>query len=302
MRQGKRFTPAWIRRAIAEGRGLGTRSEYTPWHQIRRADPGSRGRSHLIKWRFGRHHHLLSDLEREVFAFATMMPGVFDLREQFPLARERATVELAAYSARYGQYVARGTTDIASMLGIRHPAVRLGTDRELWVMSTDLVMAIGSQPDELSFLPISVKQAGEIMRGRVRELLSLEREYWHCRDGAWILVTPEQYQRQVAAVVVAALPWALSGSLLTEPMICACRRIAEEIEGMTLASACRFIAAAFNVQDMTAQQIFWKAVWAGAVPLDLNRWSLNLDPIRLLSPSAFWDQNPVVSRRTSWIS
>lgn len=76
MRKGLRFTPARLEKWRDAGRGTGTGADYQPWHQVTRSDPGSRGRSHLINWRFGRLHHLLSDQEMVAFAFASMLPNL----------------------------------------------------------------------------------------------------------------------------------------------------------------------------------------------------------------------------------
>lgn len=82
MRKGQHFTPKRLRKWIEEGRGTGSGEAYQPWHQVTRADPGSRGRSHLINSKQGRLHHFLSDLEFIAFSFATMLPGVVDIQER----------------------------------------------------------------------------------------------------------------------------------------------------------------------------------------------------------------------------
>lgn len=124
MRKGQRFTPARLVRWHNTGRGTGTGADYQPWHQVTRDDPSSRGRSHLLNWRFGRLHHLLSDLELVAFGFASMLPGVTDLREQFPLACNEHQCELADYQGSHSGRLSPGTLEIAEDLGHRHPAVR----------------------------------------------------------------------------------------------------------------------------------------------------------------------------------
>ena len=117
MRKGLRFTPARLEKWCDAGRGTGTGADYQPWHQVTRSDPGSRGRSHLINWRFGRLHHLLSDQEMVAFAFASMLPNLVDLREQYPLAHEVGEPEIAAYQSSSSVLAAEGTLQISEDLG-----------------------------------------------------------------------------------------------------------------------------------------------------------------------------------------
>jgi hypothetical protein len=145
MRKGQRFTPARLFRWHNNGRGTGTGADYQPWHQVTRDDPSSRGRSHLINWRFGRLHHLLSDLELVAFGFASMLPSVMDLREQFPLAHDEHLQELATYQVGGLEQCAPGTLQIAHDLGHRHPLVRKNEAEQPWVMTTDLVLTLRNQ-------------------------------------------------------------------------------------------------------------------------------------------------------------
>jgi hypothetical protein len=142
MRKGRRFTPARLERWRRNGRGTGTGSNYIPWHQVTRDDPSSRGRSHTVPWRFKRLHHLLSDQELIAFGFATMLPDVHDLREQFPLAHDDHQQEITAYTtAPLGS--AAGTATIANELGCKHPLVYGNGECAPWILSTDLLLTLG---------------------------------------------------------------------------------------------------------------------------------------------------------------
>lgn len=201
MRKGQRFTPARLVRWLDHGRGTGRGADYQPWHQVTRDDPGSRGRSHLINWRFGRLHHLLSDQELVAFGFASMLPGVVDLREQFPLAHDEHPPELAAYQVDRHGLTMPGTLQIAEDLGHKHPWVRKGEDDEPWVMTTDLLLTLFNRMGRSELLAISVKHADELSDKRTLELLRIEREYWRRQDVYWLLLNSTLYNDMVANAI-----------------------------------------------------------------------------------------------------
>lgn len=299
MRKGQRFTPARLERWQSNARGVGTDSCYQPWHQVTRDDPGSRGRSHLVPWRFGRLHHLLSDQELVAFGFASMIPGLQDLREQFPLATDEHQAEIRDY--RTGAALrAPGTLTIATELGLRHPVARATGDTCLWVMSTDLLITrtIGSK--ELGLLAISVKHDADLDHARTKQLLRIEREYWARQQQPWLLLTPRLHRPQVATAVRYGLPWALQACeddgqrrLEITPAI-------PEFRGRSMRSAVRIICETLSIAPQEAQTLFWKSVWRGELPLDLSRPIRPEQPLEFLSQEAFWDQNPIVSGRSAW--
>ncbi len=103
-----------------EGRGSDRGAAYKPWLTVR--DEPSSGRSHRPNGlKTGRVHHLLSDIERDLFFLFDWPESVTDIREQFPLDRQI-------------------TQRIADQLGIRHPR-DTGTQVPL-VMTTDLLVDI----------------------------------------------------------------------------------------------------------------------------------------------------------------
>ena len=137
MRTTRRFTPNLLRRWEEEGRGDGRKEDYEPWHQVTRGDPSSRGRSHIIYWvGTGRQHHFLSDGEAVAFYFSAMIPGLIDIREQFPLQTKEWRHELCEYSVLSPSRLYTGTEDIAKKIGVRHPSLVDGENKELWRLST----------------------------------------------------------------------------------------------------------------------------------------------------------------------
>jgi hypothetical protein len=107
-----------IARFQKEGRGQGRGADYHPWLTIQ--DVPSQGRSHRLKGiKTGRVHHLLSDIERDIFYLFDWADAVTDIREQFPLDRDI-------------------TRRIADDLGVIHPR-DVGSGTPL-VMTTDFLV------------------------------------------------------------------------------------------------------------------------------------------------------------------
>ena len=299
MRKGKRFTPARLDAWEKRGRGTGFGSNYLPWHQVTRGDPGSRGRSHLINWRLGRLHHLLSDHELLIMGFSAMVPGVVDIREQFPLSLSPHPLELSLVNGEEFGRIAPGTLELADTLGIRHPRLGAAKNKDWWVMSTDLLLTIGR--DYLTRLvAISIKYDNDLASGRTRELLQLEREYWRCQGVPWLLITPSTYSLEVGLTMRHALPWALVPDVLPNPVLQRVAELGEKLHGATLDCALLSISTAFKCTRSEAQFLFWGAVWAGVLPIDL---SMRMDPsaiVRVIPYSDFWSMNPIASRRSAW--
>lgn len=96
------FDDEKLARFLKEERGQGHGKNYRPWLTIQ--DVSSLGRSSRIHSRkTGREHHLLSDIESDLFMLLDWSDSVTDIREQFPLDRDE-------------------TRAIAADMGVRHPA------------------------------------------------------------------------------------------------------------------------------------------------------------------------------------
>ena len=298
MRKGQRFTPARLRRWLENGRGTGLGADYQPWHQVTRDDPGSRGRSHLLNWRFGRLHHLLSDQELVAFGFATMLPNVVDIREQYPLALDEHAAELANYRISQMGRTAEGTCNIAKCLGFKHPIVRKGQDSHAWIMSTDMLLTLIMPNGQAELLAISVKHDDELTNERTRELLKIEREYWWRQDVFWLLLAPSLYDGAVANSIRTGMLWTIGQPNPSSEILNCCRTIASDLHGRTLTSALMYVCDRLRVDIDRAQKIFWQAVWAGVFPVNLSRRSWASSPVELIDAEPFWRQNPVAARRT----
>ena len=62
----------------------------------------------------------------------------------------------------------------------------------------------------------------------------------------------------------------------------------------------RDIADKLRIGTHDAQRVFWQSIWSGALPIDLTWASRVSDPVKILEPDAFWEQNPIVSGRSAW--
>lgn len=156
-----------LHRRLREGRGQGNGAAYKPWLTVQ--DVASVGLSHRIRgWTTGRVHHLLSNLERDVFYVLDWSEAVLDIREQYPLLPLTETEALA------------------QQLGVRHP--RSPRTQSLIVMTTDFLVdvRVGNVTIQQAR---SVKPAEHLKRPRILEKLEIERRYWQARGVDWGVVT-----------------------------------------------------------------------------------------------------------------
>lgn len=192
---GRRYTQ-WtlelINRRLAEGRGQGEGPSYVPWLLVQ--DFPSRGRVHrIIGCKTGRIHHLLSDLERNVFLHYQWPHSSKDQREQFPLLPLEETIE------------------IAKEIGVRHPADPI-TKCPI-VMTTDLVLTIETVR-ATSIRPFTVKYSKDLQNFRTREKLEIERRYWAAspRNAVLKILT----EKQISVAFIKNTLWVLPNFWLTD--------------------------------------------------------------------------------------
>ena len=158
---------ARIAKWIKEGRGSGQGVNYQPWLRIQNVS--SRGYVNRVPgWKTAREHHLMSNLERDVFYTLEWALQVSDVREQFPLL----PLDL--------------TLSIAEKLGFPHPK-EPGT-KEPIVMTTDFLVTYTGTFSNLE-TAICVKPAAELDSERVLQKLRIEQIYWKTRSIKWFVVT-----------------------------------------------------------------------------------------------------------------
>lgn len=297
MRTQKRFTPELLERYLRLGRGKGTYEDYVPWHRVGRSDPASSGRSHLQVWR-GRQRELLSDQEWIAFLFTTMLAGVVDIREQFPLRLDSSLHEISAYDLQTSALQYSGTLKIAEELHVKHPKVHGNGRSAHWIMTTDLLLTLKGTNGETELLAIAVKPAVVIAGTRTWKLLAIEQEYWRRRNVQWLLITPKLYHPLVSDALRNCMPWSLDLQV-DKSLIDFVVTGANDMTGHSLTKVLAGLTAQFGSVDV-AQRAFWQAVWSGRLTIDLRRGWRPHEPLILLPELAFWKLNPIASRRSSW--
>lgn len=151
------FSEAVYKKRLEEGRGQGNGSEYIPWIKVYDF-LGSRGiKVRVFGWLTGRTHHFLSKLEYYWFLYFSFLPGVVDIKEQYPLLPVSETVE------------------IAERLGIKHPYDKKG--KFPIVMTTDLLI---SQDDWRKPVAYTIKPQ-ELINKKAYDLFRIEKEYFRNR-------------------------------------------------------------------------------------------------------------------------
>lgn len=272
MRRGKKIFLETLDRWREQGRGEGTGSSYQPWHQVRRSDPASRGRSHVIRSGIsgGRQHHLLSDAEVLGDMCVWRLPNPHDVLEQFPLSQGFAQSVLARYSDEYGETWQPGTRALSDELGFQHPRVickESGTGD--WVMSTDLCAVLVR---EWGFDPIALAVKSDMaLNDRDKEKLKIEERYWRVRGHRWYLlnaalIRPSEYHAalRIAKYIIPYSP----------PNPAERREMAEallRLRPRRLQQAFLQIERAIGCDLSVAQARFWQLVWMGDYCIDVVR-------------------------------
>lgn len=176
----QRGIPESIARRIAQGRGQGRGSEYTPWLFI--WEVPSRGLStRIFGWKTNREHHLLSKLELLFFYLLEWSLIVSDIREQYPLDLNE-------------------TLAIAKQLGFRHPTNP--RTRQPVVMTTDFLITIRKAMG-IEERARTVKYAKDLSSLRVMEKFEIERLYWERRGISWGIVT----EREINTTTATNIRW-----------------------------------------------------------------------------------------------
>lgn len=168
-------------RALKNGRGLGTGTDYLPWLRVN--DIPSRGKSTKIYGiKTERTYQLLSGVESDFFIIAEYNPQVIDIREQFPLF----PVDLVLR--------------VANEAGMNYPIVSESNDPS--VLSSDFLLTL-SEEGKISYLAIAIKKAEELKDPDVLIRLEIERLWWAVLGIPWRLVT----EKQVSGIIARNIEW-----------------------------------------------------------------------------------------------
>lgn len=167
-----------IERYFREGRGQGEGKDYKPWLTIQ--DVPSTGRVSRVKgWKTGRLHHLMSDHEKRYFFLLEWADNVLDIREQYPLDREK-------------------TISIAQRKLIKHPVDR--QTKTPLVFTTDFLITLRNQKNTI-YLARTIKPHEELEKPRTLEKLEVEQAYWQEQGIDWGIVTDLDIPKILAANV-----------------------------------------------------------------------------------------------------
>lgn len=242
----------------------------------------------------------LSDSEFAAFCFATMLPDVIDIREQYPLYLDEHQCDISKYLANKLSITALGTIEIAEILGFPHPVVRKNGEVANWTFTTDLLITINHPIDGLKLIAISVNDISpNLLSARQKELLIIEREYWSRQGVDWLFINPEVFCKSVAVTLKSYAPYGISDMCVDKELIQEVTKLLPHINNMPLSNVLKLIENTLNVGQGLAQKIFWQGVWQGFIPINLTRKVTPFTPINLISNEDFWQQNPIAVGRTS---
>ncbi|WP_416759397.1 TnsA endonuclease N-terminal domain-containing protein [Roseateles sp. So40a] len=231
----------------------------------------------------GRAHHVLSDLERNVFlALLTFRP--VDVREQYPLMLESGIDVLLLPPGLPELSFGPGTLAIAKEQRIRHPPHKGSTAH----MTTDFVVTLGDG----SIVAVHCKWAADLAKIRNIQLRKLEEEYWRQRDVRLVVVTEVSMPRRL----VNNLKWALS-AMSSDANYRANNDIPSNWirDVFDLNASKRFPMRgilerlALTYEVTVEQQVVWlkKAVMFGLIPVDHSTTDLHLaSPWKMLNGPA----------------
>jgi hypothetical protein len=295
MRSAKRpVTPRLLDLFRRQERGLGVREDYVAWTRIRRSDPPSIGRSHLHRWR-DRQLDLTSDLQLAGFHFAAQLANLEDQREHFPLSLHESRHELAAYDMRQGTGMYPGTLEVARRLGIRHPQVADDQTTEPKVLTSEQLLTLREAPGHLSLLAVAYRHRAAARPGGA---LAIQRAYWHARGVPWLLITPNEFDRDVELTLRRTACWALAPPV-SDAALATAIEAATENAGRPLTQT--LYQTARSLGDLhEANRALWQAIWRALLPVDLRRGWRPQEPLRLIDLHRWWQQNPIASRRSAW--
>ncbi|HEY8890314.1 MAG TPA: TnsA endonuclease C-terminal domain-containing protein [Clostridium sp.] len=140
---------------------------YVPGIKVQ--DFSSRGRVSRIKGKTtNRIHHLISDLQTNLFYLLDYEESITDIKEHYPLLDlEEVVSDLA--DIRLDKFIDKKTG-------------------EKYVFTTTFVITLKSMSGE-KYLALSVRNESELYRDLTLEKLELERRYWNKKRIGWAIIT-----------------------------------------------------------------------------------------------------------------
>ncbi|MFT4145246.1 MAG: TnsA endonuclease N-terminal domain-containing protein [Mobilitalea sp.] len=156
--------------------------KYLPWLFTRDCHRGE-GTRHLLPdiYNENRVLHLMSDLEKQIYYMLRTRDEIVEIFEQYPLLPISATEE------------------ICNRYNIVHPAYPRNNHV---VMTTDLLLIVKSNNNEMTYVACAVKPSSKFRRERVKEKLFVEEMYWKDRNIKFGVMTELDVDKQYVKNVI----------------------------------------------------------------------------------------------------
>ena len=263
-----KWTDEKILRMQTDGRGKGIGNNYDPWIHV--SDLSSRGNSRrFFSQKTGRVHHLLSDVEWQLFLLLEFAPDVTDIREQYPLSREE-------------------TLTIAAELRIKHP-VYPGT-KVTTVMSCDFLVTRSFHNSPI-LEAYNCKCMGEAENTRSLEKLELQRRYFDEKGIAHHLI----FDSLLPKTKIKNIEWIRAAQFTDHETVHDkallqdhCKRIAYElakhIKSCSLAEYCENYETRTGAEPGIGLRAIRLLLFEGTVVTDMNQSNLAAAPITIFQP------------------
>ena len=178
------WTEGKITRKVKGGDGQGVGANYKPW--ITTSDISSTGRARKVYgYKTQRVHHLLSDVEHNLFLALEWQADVVDIREQFPLPRET-------------------TLAVAEEAGLRHPYYPGSSVPTVLTVDFLVTKEIAGKEVLVAF---NAKRTDEAEDSRSLEKLEIQRRTLAAHGFEHHLV----YHTDIPMAKIANIMWARSG-------------------------------------------------------------------------------------------
>lgn len=161
--------------------------EYVPGIKIQ--DFATRGRVSRIKGKTtNRVHHLLSDLETNVFYLLDFEEKITDIKEHYPLLDLHEVVD--------------------NLSDIKLQKFKNKKTGEEYTFTTTFVITLKGDGEE-KYLALSVRNETELYRDLLLEKLEVERRYWSKKEIRWSVIT----NKDIPMVKVNNIKWLYLGDI-----------------------------------------------------------------------------------------
>lgn len=219
---------------------------------IKTQDFPSKGRVSRVKsGTTGRLHHLLSDLETNVFYLLDFEESVIDIKEHYPL--------LDLFD------------DEVDLENINLNKFKNKETNEQYMFTTTFVVTIKNENKEC-YLALAVKNENQLYKSTTLEKLEVERRYWKSKGIKWHIIT----NKDISIEKVENIKWLLlsysNESIEQEDLII--KLIEDTIQGNTnvkISTLMNNISKVLNIGEELVLAVFKKLIIERILNTDLNK-------------------------------